>query len=94
MYVKFEWDEAKRALAPEKHGVDFAAVDRFDWSGPTREDRRTDYGERRFVATGRSDGRVHVLCWTERPGVLRVISLRKANPREEARHEREEELRR
>lgn len=44
----FEWDEAKRAANLAKHGVDFAAVHRLDWSSSlTARDGRTDYGEDR-----------------------------------------------
>lgn len=46
------------------------------------EDRRRDYGERRYQAMGPIDGRLHVLVFTPRAGAIHVISLRKANDRE------------
>jgi uncharacterized DUF497 family protein len=46
------------------------------------EDSRNPYPERRFVAIGYLDGRLHVLCFTPIPGGVRIISLRKANNRE------------
>ena len=58
----------------------------------TREDARGDYGERRFISTARLRGRVHVCVWTLRDGQPRIISLRKANTRERARHAAEEKL--
>ena len=81
------WDEDKRRANLAKHGVDFADVDRLDWAGAvTREDARGAYGERRFVSTVPLDGRLHVCVWTFRDGMLRLISLRKANPREVKSH--------
>ena len=49
-------------------------------------DTRYDYGEVRYVAIGLIDGRLHVLCFTETPDGIRVISLRKANDREVKHH--------
>lgn len=89
----WDWDEAKRRANLAKHGVDFAAIAWFDWeTAVTREDTRSDYGERRFISTGRIRGGVHVCVWTGRGETMRVISLRKANARERARHDREEKL--
>lgn len=79
----FEWDEEKRAANREKHGVDFEAIDGFDWDAAfTREDERGAYGEARFVSVAPIDGRLHVAVWTMRADSVRLISLRKANARE------------
>lgn len=83
--MEFEWDEAKRASNLAKHGVDFAAVAAFDWeSAQESEDRRSDYGERRWVARGIIAGQLHVLIYTQRYGRIRVISLREASSKEKA----------
>ena len=29
--MQYEWDEAKRQSNAQKHGIDFAAVEAFDW---------------------------------------------------------------
>jgi len=83
--MRYEWDEAKRVENLEKHGVDFRAILRFDWqmsvSGP---DRRNDYSEERIVAFAPIDGRVHAAIYTTRGDSRRIISLRKANRREQA----------
>jgi uncharacterized DUF497 family protein len=50
-------------------------------------DLRYAYGESRFQALGLIGGRLHMLVFTMRGDVLRVISLRKANPREVRRHD-------
>jgi hypothetical protein len=79
----FDWDEEKRAANREKHGVDFAAIDGFDWGAAfTREDERGPYGEARFVSVGPVGARLYVAVWTAREGRVRLISLRKANGRE------------
>ncbi|MBW8320698.1 MAG: BrnT family toxin [Arenimonas sp.] len=82
--MELEWDEEKREKNLRERGVDFADAVRFDLaSSVTRVDDRNDYGEKRFVSLGSLDGRLHVLCWTRRGERLRIISLRKANDREQ-----------
>jgi uncharacterized DUF497 family protein len=79
-----EWDEAKRQSNIDRHHLDFADVIAFDMATAThRLDRRRDYGEERFISIGLLHGRLCVLCWTLRAGQLRIISLRKANEREQ-----------
>ncbi len=81
----YEWDEAERAANFKKHGVDLEAVARFDWSRHELFlDDRAGYGERRFLAYAPLDGRLHALVFTLRGDVRRIISLRKANRREQA----------
>lgn len=79
----WEWDEAKRQRTLRERGIDFADVIRFDFASAVIEpDLRRDYGEQRLLALGLIDGRLHMLCFTHRPPTVRVISLRRANPRE------------
>ena len=81
--MRYTWDPDKDALNRSKHGVGFAEIVRIDWTSVREvEDRRYDYGERRWRAIGKIDGRLHVLVYTVRGDVIRVISLRKANARE------------
>ena len=49
----------------------------------TIADDRKDYGEPRFITIGRLDGRMVVAVWTPRGAARRIISLRKANDREQ-----------
>lgn len=89
----FEWDEAKRHLNRDKHGVDFGEIEAFDWETAfTREDARGEYGERRFISVGRIGTRLHVCVWTVRESANRLISLRKANPRERKTYEQAQKL--
>ena len=83
----YEWDDAKRHANVEKHGVDFAAIDAFDWdTAITNPDTR--HGEPRWVAHGTIGGRLHVVTYSTRGARHRIISLRKANRREEQRYAR------
>jgi len=82
---EFAWDEARRTVNLAKHGVDFVAVAGFDWETAVFfPDDRRDYGEARMLAYGLIDGRLHALVFTRRGAVHRLISLRRANRREEA----------
>ena len=80
------WDEAKRKSNLAKHGVDFAALDGFDWLlADVWTDLRFDYGEVRKCALGLIGDRLHFAAYTERGHERRLISLRKANERERQR---------
>lgn len=60
----------------------------FDWATALiRADTRSDYGEARFQTLGLLDMRVHLAVFTIRDDALRIISLRRANRREERRYE-------
>ena len=90
-----EWDEDKRRKTLEARGIDFAAMEDFDWSlSVTRIDRRRAYGEARYISVGNIGGSLHVAVWTERAGNRRLISLRKANTRERKAYEEAQELHR
>ncbi len=80
----YEWDEEKNLENLAKHGFDFkdaAAV--FAGECVTYRDRRFDYGEKRFITLGLLEGRVMVMAHTPRKENTRVISMRKANKREQ-----------
>lgn len=49
-----------------------------------QRDDRKDYGENRFVGMGYIKDRLMVVIFTKRePNIIRIISLRKANNREQ-----------
>ncbi|CZT33774.1 hypothetical protein GA0004734_00007960 [Rhizobium sp. 9140] len=82
--MELEWDEEKRQKNLRERGIDFASAAAMDPSSAlTAIDSRSDYGEMRFLVFGFIEARLHVLCWTPRDGRMRVISLRKANEREQ-----------
>ena len=51
--MDFEWDEAKQRANILKHGIDFVdAIGIFAARFIETEDKRRDYGERRYRAIG------------------------------------------
>ncbi len=87
--MRYSWTETKRLANIEKHGIDFAEAEAFDWAHASiRPDARADYGEHRFIAMGPIGTRIHVLVFTMRSGRIHIISLRKANIREVRHHDR------
>ena len=86
--MRYEWDTPKRLANLAKHGVDFVEAEAFDWeTAMAIPDDRLDYGEARWVALGFIGDRLHVMIYTHRDDIVRIISLRKANDRERRAHE-------
>ena len=84
-----EFDEAKRQKTLARRGLDFArAGDVFDGAELTWRDDRFEYGEDRYNTFGMLDGRLVALTWTIRSDKRRIISMRKANDREQALYRR------
>ena len=81
--MEFEWDDVKSAqnLRHRNFGFDFAAL---VFAGPTLErlDQRRDYGEARSLAIGAVGEEILAVVFTDRDGVRRIISARKANRKE------------
>jgi uncharacterized protein len=85
--MAFSWDPAKRDRILADRGLDFAdAGDVF--AGPLIEavDDRFDYGEERLVTVDFLDERMVVIIWTWRGDARHIISIRKANEREQRRY--------
>jgi uncharacterized DUF497 family protein len=79
------YDEEKNRRNIAERNLSFERVGAFEWrTAVVHRDQRRDYGEERFVALGNLDGRLHVLVFTQRSLDIRVISLRRANRREQA----------
>jgi uncharacterized protein len=76
----FEWDQAKAAANYKKHGVRFEhAVGAFEDPFALIElDESEEYGEDRFLLTGRAAGGILVVVYTERGERVRIISAREA----------------
>jgi uncharacterized protein len=84
--MRLEFDSEKRERTLAERGLDFArAAEVFAGVNVTFEDKRMDYGEPRFSTVGLVDGRMVVVAWTPRGEARRIISMRKANEREQAR---------
>lgn len=81
----FDWSDVKARGNLKKHGVTFE-VARLVFDDPSSLDEiddRENYGEDRFVITGRANGRMLTVTYTEREGRIRIISARKATRREQ-----------
>jgi uncharacterized DUF497 family protein len=82
--MKYEWDENKRCENIRKHSIDFVDVFLFNWQSALEiDDDRVDYREHRLKTYGFIEGRLVVLVYTKRNDRIRIISLRKADKREE-----------
>jgi len=85
--MKFEWDETKRLDNIKKRGLDFQdAHFVFNDEAYVIEDLRKDYDENRFILFGPLFGRLVVIVFTFRNDTIRIISMRKANQREQNKH--------
>jgi len=92
--MEFEHDHEKSEANLRQRGFDFEfAASIFD--GPTleKEDRRRNYGERRMIAVGLTQGIVLTVVYTDRrigPAsvVRRIISARRSNRGERKAYER------
>lgn len=75
----------KRLATLRDRGMDFErAVEVFDGEVLEWPDERFDYGELRVVTIGFLQGRMVVIVWTPRGDDRHIISMRKANGREQA----------
>ncbi len=92
--MRITYDAAKNERNIRRRGLSFDRAADFEFeSARIYIDKRKDYGETRYVALGRLDGRVHVLCFCETEDGIRVISFRKANSREVKRYAKVEAAR-
>ena len=82
--MNYDFDPAKDKSKLDRHGLSLPDADGFEWDAAlVREDARKRYAEPRFEAQGYIGDRLHVMVFCLRADVVRVISLRKANKREE-----------
>lgn len=99
MNIKFEWDAAKARQNVLKHHVSFETAARIfaDQFAVTRQDRIED-GEHRWQTLGYVDGYLLLLVAhtirDDRDGteIVRIISARRAEPREKKRYEQNRSL--
>ncbi len=89
--MEFAWNEEKRLNNRAKHGLDFEDAGRiFGGEVFVVEDTRYDYAEQRFIAYGELAGRIVVLAFTlPDDDTIRIISMRKANKREQRAYDQE-----
>jgi uncharacterized protein len=88
--MRFEWDDAKNRSNIRKHGLDFAdAEEMFAGILLARPDTREDYSEERWIGIGMLAKGIIALVVFCQPieGVIRIISLRKADREEQGEYE-------
>ena len=85
IYATFEWDTEKAEGNYRKHGVAFETATKvfadpfaMEWIDPLR----ADYGEERVLITGRAEGLLLAVVYTERGENIRIISARRATKSE------------
>ena len=81
----YAWDQAKNRSNFAKHGLDFADAEQV-LTAPSVAfvDSRFDYGEERLLTLGLLAGRVVIIAHAPRgEHITRIISMRKANRREQ-----------
>jgi len=81
----FEWDEEKNRINQMKHGVSFeeAVMVFSDNKRVEVFDKKHSLFEERWKMFGLSGLNVLIVNFTERRGLIRIISARKANRKEE-----------
>lgn len=73
------FDPAKDAANVEKHGISLARAADLEVLAYVKDDR---FSEPRFRLYGVIDGVTYCLAGTDRDGIVRVISLRRAHAKE------------
>ena len=84
--LKVTFDPAKRDWTLREGGLDFAdSAEVFASRTIDIPDERFDYGETRIISVGHLRGRMVIVVWTQAENARRIISMRKANDREQTR---------
>ena len=88
--MSFGWDEKKNRTNIRDHGIRFEDAQRiFDGPVLTEIDERYNYDEIREISLGLLEGVVVLMVvHTDRNNITRLISARKATPRERRRYEK------
>ena len=85
--MELTFDPDKDALNLSKHAVRLSEAVHFEWEEAVIwPDQRRDYGEPRMAGLGYIGNRLFSVVFVDRGDQRRIISLRKANQREEKRY--------
>jgi len=83
----FEFDPAKSAANKAKHGIDFEEAQAL-WLDERKVSGRIEWpGETRWTVVGRIHGKLWSAVVTFRGEAIRIISVRRARPKEAAKYE-------
>lgn len=88
--MKISYDSAKRNETLKERGLDFkSSVEVFTGLLQfTFKDERFDYGEVRWITIGYLNRRMVVVVWTQRDETMHIISMRKANEKEQKKYKK------
>jgi uncharacterized DUF497 family protein len=85
--MKITFDPAKRAETLRRRRIDFLDAESvFAGLTYTILDQRFPYPEDQYITVGLLSGRMVIVVWTPTEDGRRIISMRKANDREQARY--------
>ena len=86
--MRFEYDPAKSAANKAKHGIDFESAQAL-WDDPSYVITLvTSHSEPRFLVVGRIGEKLWTAVTTDRSGVTRIISVRRARDYEAEKYQR------
>jgi len=81
--IHISYDQGKDSANIAKHGLTLAHAAHLDWDTLiATPDTRHSYGEERMTGYAFIDTRLYCVIFVDREDTRRIISLRKANPRE------------
>ena len=84
--MEIEFDPAKEARNLKKHGISLSEVERFEWGSAYVYPDDKHHDEIRECAIGYIDNHLYYLVFVERFEKIRLISLRRATPKEVRRY--------
>ncbi|MDQ3693330.1 MAG: BrnT family toxin [Chloroflexota bacterium] len=84
--MEFEWDDAKRRSNISKHDIDFRRARLLFDGRPIATTLSSFMAEERWLTTGLLDDRIVTVVWTDRSGIVRIISARSARDAEERKY--------
>ncbi|MBA3898366.1 MAG: BrnT family toxin [Sphingomonadaceae bacterium] len=76
--MRLEFDQVKDSANRRKHGLSLGEFGGFDLEPIEIADERRDYGEQRYRAIGKIDGKLHMIAYVRRDDVVRLISFKNA----------------
>ena len=80
--MPFEWDEQKSLINKEKHGIDFE-VGKSLWLDERRVEIEMSFpDETRWALIAKIEGKTWTAIYTLRGETIRLISVRRARPKE------------
>ncbi len=78
-----EFDSAKDIANQKKHGISLSVANELNWEAAlVWVDGRYEYNETRMIALAPKTNILYYVAFVDRGEALRIISVRRANPRE------------